>query len=138
MAHKDSKGFTSPIFGDIQPQQIGSKNSYFSLEDFRSSIDRECTEGSAIAQPLYSSAIRIVSDLEINGSDVTSPIHEALNWNYTRFGQKTSASFHAALLVNEDGTCWQAKLSDPKTDHKKGTSRKYETPIDNEIGRAHV
>ena len=138
MPHKDFDGFISPIFGDIQPQQIvsnssriASKNSSFSLENFRSSFDRECIEGSAIAQPLYSSAIKIVGDLEISGSDVTSPIHEALNWNYTRFGQKTSASFHAALLVNEDGTCWQAKLSDPKTDHKKGTSRKYETPIGN-------
>lgn len=138
MPHRDFDGFMSPIFGDVQPQQIvsknsriASKNSSFSLENFKSSIDRECMEGSAIAQPLYSSAIKIVSDLEINGSDVTSPIHDALNWNYTRFGQKTSASFHAALLVNEDGTCWQAKLSDPKTDHKKDTSRKYETPIDN-------
>lgn len=131
MPHKGFNGFTSPIFGDVQPQQIVSENSSFSLKDFKTSVDRECMEGSAIAQPLYSSAIKIVSDLEIDGSDIISPIHDALNWNYTRFGQKTNASFHAALLVNEDGTCWQAKLSDPKTDPKKDTSRKYETPIGN-------
>ena len=138
MARKDFSGFTSPVFGDIQPQQsvskkpkIASKKSFTSLEDFKSSIDRECIKGSAIALPLYSSAIKIVSDLEISGSDVTSPIHEALNWNYTRFGQQAKTTLHAALFLNEDGTCWQAKLSDPKTDRKKGAFRKYETPIGN-------
>ncbi len=138
MSHKDFGGFTSPIFEDVQPQQnfsensrIFSNSSSLSLEDFKLSIDRECIEGSAIVPPLYSSAIKIVSDLEINGSDVASPIHDALNWNYTRFGQKVRTTLHAALFLNEDGTCWQAKLSEPKTDRKKGKTRKYETPIGN-------
>jgi Domain of unknown function (DUF3854) len=138
MSQKDFDGFTSPIFGDVQPQQIFSKNSRIlsnssslSLEDFKLRLDRECIEGSAIAPPLYSSAIKIVSDLEINASDVTSPIHDALNWNFTRFGQQARATLHAALFLNEDGSTWQAKLSDPKTDRKKGKPRKYETPIGN-------
>jgi hypothetical protein len=138
MAHKDFDGFMPPIFGDVQPQQIVSnsskpvsKNSSFSREDFKLRLDRECMEGSGIAQPLYSSAIKIVSDLEIDGSDASSPIHEALNWNYTRFGQKANTTLHAALFLNEDGSTWQAKLSDPKLDRKKGTPRKYETPIGN-------
>jgi Domain of unknown function (DUF3854) len=140
MSHKDFDSFTSPVFGDIQPPQIFSKNSKIfsnssslSLEDFKLRLDRECQEGSAIAPPLYSSAIKIVSDLEINGSEANSPIHEALNWHYTRFGQKANTPLYAALFLNEDGSTWQAKLSAPKIDRKKGTPRKYETPIGNGV-----
>jgi hypothetical protein len=41
------------------------------------------------------------------------------------------ATLLAALFLNEDGSCWQAKLDQPKFDSKKGKVRKYETPVGN-------
>jgi hypothetical protein len=54
-----------------------------------------------------------------------------LNWNVTRFGYQARINLYAILLVNEDGFCWQAKLSHPRQDAKKGKIQKYETPVGN-------
>jgi Domain of unknown function (DUF3854) len=95
-------------------------------------FETEFLLGSAIAPALYASAIRVVGDLESGPSGETeAPIHEALNWRYTRFGLKANQSLRAALLLNENGSCWQAKLAAPKLDQKTGKKRKYETPIGN-------
>jgi Domain of unknown function (DUF3854) len=95
-------------------------------------FETEFLLGSAIAPTLYASAIRVVGDLESDSSGETeAPIHDALNWRYTRFGPKANQSRRAALLLNEDGSCWQAKLATPKLDQKSGKARKYETPIGN-------
>ncbi|MHC5749034.1 MAG: hypothetical protein ACYTXT_45820, partial [Nostoc sp.] len=68
--------------------------------------------GSAIAISLYTDNIRIVSDIEISaGGDVSTPIHDALNWKYTRFGHQAKPTLHAAIFFNEDGSPWQGKLS---------------------------
>jgi hypothetical protein len=92
----------------------------------------EFTQGSGIAPALYAAAIRTASDLESDSvGEISTPIHEALNWRYTRFGVRANQSLRAALLLNEDGACWQAKLASPKLDRKTGKSRKYETPIGN-------
>jgi Domain of unknown function (DUF3854) len=62
--------------------------------------------------------------------EVSAPIHEALNWRYTRFGQQSRDNLYGALLLNADGSTWQAKLSNPRTD-AKGKAQKYETPVGN-------
>ncbi|NJN85856.1 MAG: DUF3854 domain-containing protein [Leptolyngbyaceae cyanobacterium SL_7_1] len=103
-----------------------------SQADFTANIEREFLQGSAIAPPLYQVATAIVGDTQVEaGGDVAYPIHEALNWHVTRFGRQTRQILHAVLLLNEDHTCWQAKLSTPRQDKRKGTVQKYETPVGN-------
>lgn len=100
------------------------------FEEFQTQFEREFVEGSAIAPSLYQVATRFVTDTEVlPGGDVTYPIHEALNWNVTRFGYQARTNLCAILLLNEDGSCWQAKLSHPRQDTKKGKIQKYETPV---------
>jgi hypothetical protein len=98
------------------------------LYDFQT----EFVQGSGIHPDLYALSVSVVSDLEPDSAgDAQTPIHDALNWRYTRFGLQVQPSIQAALLLNEDGSCWQAKLSNPKQDSKSGKLRKYETPVGN-------
>jgi Domain of unknown function (DUF3854) len=93
-------------------------------------FEAEFIHGSGIAPTLYATTVRVVGDLEADAQgNAETPIHEALNWQYTRFGQSANVSLLAALLLNEDGSCWQAKLAKPKQDKKTGKTRKYETPV---------
>jgi len=102
------------------------------LGSFRTQIEQEFVRGSAIAPSLFQTAIHLCHDLETTApGDVETPIHDALNWHYTRFGWRTRESFQAALLLNEDASCWQAKLSRPRMDPVKGKVRKYEAPKGN-------
>jgi hypothetical protein len=95
-------------------------------------FDTEFVKGSAIHPQIYAATIQIVSDLESDVSgEASTPIHDALNWRYVRFGLMVNASLLAALFLNEDGSCWQAKLAKPKLDTQKGKVRKYETPVGN-------
>jgi Domain of unknown function (DUF3854) len=95
-------------------------------------FESEFIHGSEINPELYSSAVRVVGDLESSTpGEAETPIHEALNWHYRRFGLLANQSLLAALLLNEDGSCWQAKLSTPKRDKQSGKRRKYETPVGN-------
>jgi Domain of unknown function (DUF3854) len=95
-------------------------------------FETEFIHGSGINPNLYASAVRVVGDLESDASgEAETPIHEALNWHYRRFGLLANQSLLAALLLNEDGSCWQAKLSTPKLDKQSGKRRKYETPVGN-------
>jgi hypothetical protein len=88
--------------------------------------------GSAISAPLFHRSIALVSDTEVlPGGEIQYRIAEALNWNVTRFGNRSRIHQEAALFLNEDGATWQAKLADPKLDSKKGKPRKYETPVGN-------
>jgi hypothetical protein len=92
------------------------------LYDFQT----EFVQGSGIHPDLYALSVSVVSDLEPDSAgDAQTPIHDALNWRYTRFGLQIQQSIQAALLLNEDGSCWQAKLSNPKQDPKSGKLRKY-------------
>ena len=110
-----------------------SRSSPFSAPtpvNFATQIQQEFIAGSAIAPDLYSVATRLVGDTEVlPGGEVSYPIHEALNWKLTRFGYQARETQQAALLVNEDGSTWQAKLSHPRLDRIKGTAQKYETPV---------
>lgn len=95
-------------------------------------FETEFVHGSGIAPALYATAVHVVGDLECDAAgDGSTPIHDALNWRYTRFGVRANDGLQAALLLNEDDTCWQAKLSTPKPDKRSGKQRKYETPIGN-------
>jgi hypothetical protein len=95
-------------------------------------FETEFIHGSGINPELYATAVRVVGDLESDASgEAETPIHEALNWHYRRFGLLANESLLAALLLNEDGSCWQAKLSTPKLDKQSGKPRKYETPVGN-------
>ena len=99
--------------------------------EFTQKIQQEFVEGSAIAPCLYHVATRLVGDTEsLPGGEVAYPIHEALNWRVTRFGYQARTNLHAVLLINEDGSCWQAKLSHPRQ-NGKGKTQKYETPVGN-------
>jgi hypothetical protein len=95
-------------------------------------FETEFIQESAIHPQLYASTIEIVGDLESDISgEASTPIHDALNWRYIRFGLMVNTSLLAALFLNEDGSCWQAKLDKPKLDTQKGKVRKYETPVGN-------
>ena len=108
----------------LQPQSTSA--------DFATRIEQEFVQDSAIAPVLYVSATRLVRDTEVlPGGDVAYPIHEALNWRLTRFGFQARETLQAVLLQNEDGSTWQAKLSQPQLDREKGKTRKYETAVGN-------
>jgi len=102
-------------------------------EQFQARIEHEFVLGSGISLELFADTIHIVSDLQVAiAGEVETPIHIALNWlRFVRFGYQVNPVLFAALLVNEDGSTWQAKLSTPKFDSKKGKSRKYEAPLGN-------
>ncbi len=106
-----------------------------SLEQFAARIHREWTEESGIAEDLFRCSVNIIPDLEVSpGGEVSTPIHDALGWHYARFGERTKANQYGALLYthnpesNWDLEVFQAKLSNPVIDRKKGKPRKYESP----------
>jgi Domain of unknown function (DUF3854) len=97
---------------------------------FTQKINHEFLQESAIHPLLYQTATQIVGDLEVlPGGDISTPIHDALNWTYTRFGYQAKENMYAVLLLNEDGSCWQLKLSQPRINQEKGKIQKYETPV---------
>lgn len=99
--------------------------------EFADIIDREFMVGSGISRELYQVATRTVSDIELlSGGEAIYPIHEALNWSLSRFSQQVRSNFQAVLLLNEDQTCWQAKLSTPRQ-NAQAKIQKYETPVGN-------
>ncbi|MEM9091632.1 MAG: plasmid replication protein, CyRepA1 family [Cyanobacteria bacterium P01_F01_bin.53] len=83
--------------------------------NFPESLQAEFIKGSAIALELYAAAVNVVADIE----DESTPIHDALGWKFTRFGRTANAALEAGLLLNEDGSVWQAKLSIPRADKGK-------------------
>jgi len=109
------------------------------LAGFAEAIRREFCVRSAIAPALFAAAVSIHRDLEYDaGNDPRAPIHDALNWRLTRFGNQARTSFCGALLLQESGDCWQAKLNRPLIDKRKSGRRtdgserieirKYESP----------
>ncbi|MEM9566683.1 MAG: DUF3854 domain-containing protein, partial [Cyanobacteria bacterium P01_E01_bin.34] len=106
-----------------------------SQDQFVARIHREWTEESGIAEDLFRCSVSIVPDLDIGpGGEVSTPIHDALGWHYSRFGERTKTNQYGALLYthnpksNWDLEVFQAKLSTPVIDRKKGKPRKYESP----------
>jgi hypothetical protein len=116
----------------IAPNGSSSFPTDITLEQFTDKIRHEFIDDSAIHPTLFKTAVQIVPDLIPQvGGEVETPIHDAFNWKYTRFAQQAKASLFAALLINEDHSVWQGKLSQPNWDTKKNKFRKYEAPVGN-------
>ncbi len=92
--------------------------------DFTRRIGQEFIQGSAISPELFKAATEIHADLEMDGAgDPITPIHDALNWQYTRFSHQAKDPLEAIILLNEDGIPWQAKLSRFRIDRAKTRKR---------------
>lgn len=106
------------------------------LDTFEQQIQHEWMQGSGVAPDLFAAGVSIVPDLELaaGGEVLGTPIHDALGWQYRRFGYKAHSSQYAALLFTlnpeheGEREVFQAKLSQPIFDRKKGKHRKYESP----------
>ncbi|MBW4489956.1 MAG: DUF3854 domain-containing protein [Trichocoleus desertorum ATA4-8-CV12] len=99
-----------------------------SLEAFRDKIEQEFCQGSGIDPELFEAAIAVELDLkQLPGGEVETPLHDALNWQFRRFRHQANSSQYGALFLNEDGSCWQAKLACPNWDATKRQFRKYES-----------
>ncbi|MBD1853359.1 DUF3854 domain-containing protein [Cyanobacteria bacterium FACHB-502] len=98
-----------------------------SLDQFQQQIQQEFCQGSAIDSVLFAATVQVRPDLEFDATgDPITPIHDALDWRYMRFGFQVKQTLYGALLLNEDGSLWQAKLSQPRKD-ERGKDVKYET-----------
>jgi hypothetical protein len=105
--------------------------SWMTFDTFSERIKIEFVTNSGIDPELFQASVSLVRDIETGaGGEISAPIHEALNWRYTRFGQQSRDTLYGALLLNADGSPWQAKLSRPRTG-AKGKAQKYETPVGN-------
>ena len=90
------------------------------IKTFAQQIEQEFVQGSAIDPHLFKASVQVVPDLICcNGEVIETPIHNALNWKFTRFGHQAKTPLSAALLRQEDGSTWQAKLSQPIVDRDK-------------------
>jgi len=106
------------------------------FEKFKTAIARECIEGSGIAESLFNTCVEFHTDLEISiGGDLQTPIHNALNWTYTRFGYAVKPNLFAAFYLQEMGDPWQLKLSEQRA--KDGKVIKYES-IRGQSSRAYL
>ena len=115
---------------DAKSCVYGTISSSLTLEQFQQQMRQEWTIGSAIDSALFDRTVAVVPDTLDNPytHEPSYPIHEALNWNLTRFGQQARATAYAALILNDDGSVWQAKLSQPRIDRLTGKLHKYEMP----------
>lgn len=101
---------------------------FLSLQQFKDYIIKSFLE-SNISRDLIDVSLFFHSSLEWDSSGtVSAPIHEYLNWNYTRFGRATQAEFYAAFLLQENGDVWQAIISCDPSEGKDGKSYKYLAP----------
>ena len=68
------------------------------IRNFSDRIAQEFIQGSAIAPSLFQAAVHICQDLETTATgDVETPIHDALNWRYSRFGHRPAIALRMAL-----------------------------------------
>ncbi|WP_414574114.1 DUF3854 domain-containing protein [Nostoc sp. CCY 9925] len=89
-----------------------STNRFQSFHEFKEFIETSFIDDSAVDPELFKHCIEFHEDQEFDyGGEVTTPIHEALNWTFTRFTQQVKEPMYAAFFMNEDGTVWQAVVS---------------------------
>lgn len=112
-----------------QGKQPLSQGCNSALNTFEQQITNEWTVGSGVNQTLFERTVEIVSDTSVDPytHESSYPIHEALNWKLTRFGWQARQTEYAVLILNDDGSVWQAKLSHPRWS-ENGKLRKYEMP----------
>ncbi|HEY9906762.1 MAG TPA: plasmid replication protein, CyRepA1 family [Thermosynechococcaceae cyanobacterium] len=113
-----------------QDTRPGVSSRSLTLEQFQQQIRQEWTIESAIDSELGDRTVEVVPDTLDNPytHEPSYPIHEALNWKLTRFGLQARQTTYAALILNDDGSVWQAKLSQPRLDRATGKLYKYEMP----------
>jgi len=66
-----------------------------------------------ISEAVLRANVQIVDDIEIDPiikEVIATPLADALNFRYTRFGWKAKPNLLAALFKNENGETWQAKV----------------------------
>jgi putative DNA primase/helicase len=111
-------------------QQADPRNRFASFQDFKDFVRSTFINGSGIAPELYAESVEFHHDLEVDdGHEANYPIHEALRWKVTRFGHQARETQYAAILKNEDGSVWQAIISE--WDEEKQRAYKYLAPTAN-------
>ncbi|GAX37882.1 DUF3854 domain-containing protein [Nodularia sp. NIES-3585] len=109
--------------------QTEKRNRFSDIQDFKDFVKTAFIQGSGIDPALYSECIEFHSDLEVDyGHEASYPIHEMLGWKLTRFGRQARETQYAAILKNEDGSVWQAIISD--WDEEKQRPYIYIAPTD--------
>ncbi|MFN9835652.1 MAG: hypothetical protein ACK56L_06115, partial [Pseudanabaena sp.] len=95
------------------------------LHSFSDLVYREWIDGSAISPELFTANVEIIADEIIeSGAEVNYPIHEALNWNPTKWrtvwqsGKQQRPELFGALIhswnpILEKPEVFQVKLSNP-------------------------
>ena len=86
-------------------------------------LRQEFIEQSAIAPDLFDTAIGFIDgelDIDpITGEVIGTPIHDLLDWKFTRFGHQ-ARNLSLATFINEDGSLWQAKVFGLKSGGRSG------------------
>jgi putative DNA primase/helicase len=92
---------------------ITPKNRFTSFEEFKSFVKDSFINGSAIAPELFAECVEFHEDVEwTDGMDLETPIHDELGWYFVRFPRQVREPIYAAFLSNEDGSLWQAVISE--------------------------
>lgn len=113
-----------------QVLETEKQNKFNSFDEFKEFVETAFIEGSGIDPQLFKHCIEFHESLEIlPGNEPTTPIHEALNWHFTRFGKQVKETLYAAFFKNEDGSIWQAVLS--LWDEERQRPYLYRAPNDN-------
>ena len=100
--------------------ELPKRNRFTDFDDFKTFIRDAFVSGSGIDSKLFDACVEFHQDIEcLDGGDVEAPIHEELDWNFTRFGNKANEPLYAAFLRNEDGSLWQAVVSLWDDDRKR-------------------
>jgi putative DNA primase/helicase len=88
---------------------VTKRNSFESFEAFKTFVRDMFVNSSAIDEVLFNACIEFHESREYSyGNDISTPIHDELDWKFTRFTQQAEDTFYAAFFKNEDGTTWQA------------------------------
>ncbi len=106
------------------------RNKFESFDKFKLCTRLQFIEGSGIDPELFDACIKFHQDVEFNdGHDVSTPIHDAMGWEFKRFGHFSNEPVYAAFLMNEDGSIWQAVVS--LWDEERQRSYRYLAPKGN-------
>ena len=107
-----------------------TRNKFESFDEFQSFVREAFIKGSAIDSELFDACVEFHQDVEFDyGHEVSTPIHEALGWDFKRFGHYANENLYAAFLKNEDGSIWQAVVS--LWDEEKQRPYRYLAPKGN-------